>query len=73
MNEFRSHIILEIHKQGLRKLNLTELYPRCSIVSLTLVKGAAVDMETPCWVTVVYLGALRMLRDNSGKGCICYF
>ena len=67
MKEFRSHVILELHKQGTRKLNLENMYPRCCIVSLTFVKGAAEEMADPCWLNIIHLGALRMLHDSNGK------
>lgn len=66
MKEFRSHIILEIHKQRPHKLDLRALYPRCCIVSLSFVKGAIEEMEDPCWINLIHLGALRMLRDETG-------
>ena len=67
MKEFRSHVILEIHKQGLRKLDLLKLYPRCCIVSVAFVKAApGDDMETPCWLNIIHLGALRLLQDDKG-------
>ncbi|KAF6027962.1 C27A7.1 [Bugula neritina] len=65
MKEFRSHVILEMHKAGLGRVNLKDLYSRCCIVSLTLVKSSMGIMETPCWINIINLGALRMLRDEN--------
>ena len=73
MKEFRSHVILEIHKQGLRKLDLLKLYPRCCIVSVAFVKAVpGDDMETPCWLNIIHLGALRLLQDDKGTCILLY-
>jgi len=70
MKEFRSHVILEMHKAGLGRINLKDLYSRCCIVSLTLVKSSMDIMETPCWINIINLGALRMLRDENGRSLV---
>lgn len=65
MKEYRSHVILHLHRTGLRRLDL-ETLRRLSVISLSLVRTSQDDRKTPCWLNIINLEALRMLNNQAG-------
>ena len=71
MNQFHSHIGIALEctntsdTQSL--LNMAPVLPLRSIVSVSLLEDHEDISQTPCWLLIVNIEALRALEDQNGN------
>lgn len=63
MNEYKSHIALELQKPVIDQRKLQAL----SMISFAFVRNTFDDLDTPCWVTIVNFTALDVLGNDRSK------
>ena len=62
MNEFKSHIALELKKPVIDSKRLHRL----CVTSFSFCRNTFDDLETPCWICVINFCAIRILGEEKG-------
>lgn len=72
MEEYKCQMGIQMKCQNLENLD-DRILRHQSVTCISLVKDEREAGETPCWLVVINLCALRAITDPSGKYCILHY
>ena len=71
IREYKIQLALEAKKSDQSEIDKKRLKQLC-VVSLSFVKDAVEDINTPCWISIVVLPALRLDNPKSKFRCVAF-